>query len=120
MTYEYQEEDYYDVDKNINVRYKTANFEFVCTCYACPEQYDVFLEGKQVGYVRLRWAGLRCYYPDVGDDSVYVYIYQWYGEEGLYGDKGEFADDNERKYHLELIAQALYNKIFNAEHTAES
>jgi hypothetical protein len=26
----------------------------VCTCGGCPEQYDVYLGGEQVGYLRLR------------------------------------------------------------------
>lgn len=117
MTYEYEEEEVYDIGQNINVRYKTANFEFYCTCYACPEQYDVFLEGKQVGYVRLRWASLSCVYPDVGGENIYNFF--WCGGFGGGGCKGEFANDDERKYHLELIAKALYNRIFTAEHTAE-
>ena len=29
------------------------------TCGACPEQYDVFLGDKQIGYVRLRGGALR-------------------------------------------------------------
>lgn len=28
--------------------------EFRETCGSCPEQYDVFKGGRQVGYVRLR------------------------------------------------------------------
>ncbi len=109
----YEEEECYAVDKNIVVRYRTMNFEFVCTCIACPEQYDVFLEGKQVGYVRLRWGGLRCDYPDYSGETIYYHGFM----DGL---QGLFDSDDERKHHLELIAQALYNKIFNAEHTAES
>ena len=31
---------------------------FKKTCDACPEQYDVFKDEKQVGYVRLRWGNL--------------------------------------------------------------
>lgn len=115
----YEEEQSYDYNNNIVIRYKAANFEFVCTCGACPEQYDVFLEGKQVGYVRLRWASLSCYYPDYGGETIYTF--DWQGTEGdLGGYKGCFNSTDERKHHLELIAQALYNKIFNAEHTAES
>lgn len=116
--YEEEQSYDYDYDNNTVIRYKTANFEFVCTCCACPEQYDVFLEGKQVGYVRLRWAALSCYHPDYGGQDVYRY--NWYDTEGLDGYKGCFDSSDERKYHLELIAQALYNRIFNAEHTAES
>lgn len=31
---------------------------FDCTCQACPEQYEVRKDGKEVGYVRLRWGYL--------------------------------------------------------------
>ena len=44
--------------------------DFKQTCGACPEQYDVFKDEKQVGYVRLRWGDLSCRYPDYeGDDN---------------------------------------------------
>jgi len=29
-------------------------YKLVLTCGACPEQYDVFKNGQQVGYLRLR------------------------------------------------------------------
>ena len=32
------------------------------TCFACPEQYDVYLDNKQVGYLRLRYGHFRCDY----------------------------------------------------------
>ena len=55
----------------ITKRIKTINIEFHLTCSACPEQYDVFKDNKQVGYVRLRWGHLRAEYPDVCGEEVY-------------------------------------------------
>lgn len=49
-----------------------GNCKFVQTCNACPEQYDVFIGNKLVGYVRLRWGTLRAYYPDVMGKTVYT------------------------------------------------
>ena len=31
-------------------------FDWCCTCGACPEQYDICLSGKPVAYFRLRWG----------------------------------------------------------------
>ena len=46
-------------------RYNTTHhngYDFVCTCHACPEQYDVYegdyKDGKYVAYVRKRWGHL--------------------------------------------------------------
>jgi len=37
-------------------------YDFVCTCHACPEQYDVYKgdykNGNRVAYVRKRWGHL--------------------------------------------------------------
>lgn len=41
------------------------------TCGACPEQYDAFYKGKQVGYLRLRHGQFRVDYPDCGDKTIY-------------------------------------------------
>jgi hypothetical protein len=92
----------------ITKRVKCYNFEFISTCYACPEQYDVFLEGKIVGYVRLRWGMLRCNYPDVGGEEVYKHVFD---EDYL----GCFNSDEDRNFHLEMIAQTLYNKLNESE-----
>ena len=45
----------------------------ICTCSACPEQYDVFDDdnGKQIGYLRLRHGYFRADVPDCGGDIVY-------------------------------------------------
>ena len=42
-------------DKIVNGLY------FKQTCVIAPEQYDVFLDGKYVAYVRCRWGRLRIY-----------------------------------------------------------
>lgn len=49
------------------------NYRLVCTCGACPEQYDVFNEetGGQVAYFRLRHGHFRADCPDVGGEIVY-------------------------------------------------
>ena len=44
--------------------------ELFRTCFACPEQYDVFYEGKQIGYLRLRHGNFTVEYPDVGGKLV--------------------------------------------------
>lgn len=85
----------------------TYNFEFHETCGACPEQYDVYLEGKLVAYVRLRYAKLAAYVPDVGGRQVHLHY--WDEPEALDGYLGIFPDDIQRNFHLEQIAQTLYN-----------
>jgi hypothetical protein len=46
-------------------------YKLVQTCSACPEQYDVFAEDKQVGYLRLRHGGFRASVPDYDGETVY-------------------------------------------------
>lgn len=42
------------------------------TCDACPEQYDAYLDGEQVGYLRLRHGRFTVQCPNVGGDLVYT------------------------------------------------
>lgn len=35
--------------------------DFVCTCYACPEQYDVYFHDQYIAYVRKRYGRLRAH-----------------------------------------------------------
>lgn len=49
-----------------------AGYKLVCTCPACPEQYDVCdASGKQVGYLRLRHGYFRADAPACGNETVY-------------------------------------------------
>lgn len=51
--------------------YTNNGLELVLTCSACPEQYEVFKDGKQVGYYRLRFGEFRVDFPDCGGDTIY-------------------------------------------------
>jgi hypothetical protein len=71
--------------------------KLVCTCSACPEQYDVFDGERQVGYLRLRHGDFRADCPDCGGETVY--------ESEPQGD-GTF-DDNERVTELTNAVKAI-------------
>lgn len=42
------------------------------TCSACPEQYDVFLDGVRVAYFRLRHGIFTVDVPDAGGETIYT------------------------------------------------
>lgn len=84
---------------------------FKQTCFACPEQYDVYQDDKQVGYVRLRHGYLSLSNTDISED--------WFelgtGDKNfpkpyrLIGDD-RFDDDNERLFYLTLFAKIIHKK----------
>jgi hypothetical protein len=41
------------------------------TCWSHAEQYDAFLDGRQVGYLRLRHGQFRVGCPECGGETVY-------------------------------------------------
>lgn len=41
------------------------------TCFACPEQYDVYAGDSLVAYFRLRHGSFTATCPDVGGEVVY-------------------------------------------------
>lgn len=82
---------------------------FVKTCNACPEQYDVYDKDHNiVGYVRLRWGGLSCEYPYVFGEEIYS---------ASIGDgwTGCFEKQEDRDYHLNAIANRILDKIKQSE-----
>lgn len=78
------------------------DLQLICTCGACPEQYDVFdSKGHQVGYLRLRHGHFRADYPDCGGETVY--------ESNTIGD-GVF-DDDERQVELKNAIAAIRKQM---------
>lgn len=76
--------------------------ELVQTCNACPEQYDAFIDGKQVGYLRVRWGWFTVYYPDSAGEILY--------ETEIKGD-GLF-DWDEREGQLAAARLKIINKVY--------
>lgn len=72
-------------------------YRLVCTCGACPEQYDVFEDDKQVGYLRLRHGRFTVDVPDAGDEQIY---------EAFPRGDGIF-DSDERNRYLEEACRAI-------------
>lgn len=80
------------------------NLEFEKTCCACPEQYDVYFNDRQVGYIRLRYGVLRVDYPECMDETIY--------SEKIGGEyMGEFEFNGQRDYYLKFIADLIWERI---------
>jgi hypothetical protein len=77
------------------------DIELVLTCGACPEQYDAYYNGKQVGYLRLRHGVFRVKYKDASGEMIY------HAEPE--GD-GSFNDD-ERSFYLQIAKEAIVLKL---------
>lgn len=80
--------------------YTIKDCNLYLTCGACPEQYDVFYNGNQIGYLRLRHGNFSVSYPDVGGKIVMFASPK--------GD-GMFYED-ERMPYLEKAINALLNE----------
>lgn len=80
---------------------KIKDFELVQTCGACPEQYDVFKDGEQVGYLRLRHGRFSARFPNSCGEEVYT--------ANPKGD-GIFQED-ERMFYLTLAINAIESKL---------
>jgi hypothetical protein len=66
------------------------DIELVQTCFACPEQYDAFYNGEQVGYLRLRHG-----YFSVSTAAVKFSEPIW-GTDKVYGDGIFHADERDK------------------------
>jgi hypothetical protein len=71
--------------------------ELVLTCSACPEQYDAFIDGQRVAYLRLRHGYFYASCPWVEGVTVY--------EANTKGD-GIF-DSEEREKELNAAVDAI-------------
>ena len=79
--------------------------KFVRTCFACPEQYDVYKGEEQVAYVRLRHGHLTVDVPDAGGDCIL--------DANPKGD-GIF-DNDERESYLQEIANKIHDHLKTGE-----
>ena len=81
-------------------------YELKLTCSACPEQYDVFKDGKQIAYLRLRHGWFYASVPDCSDNIVY--------KAEPKGD-GMFEEDERMRYLTEAIeAVEKHNNQFHS------
>lgn len=88
-----------------------TDYQLDQTCDACPEQYDVYLDGREVGYLRLRHGYFRAEYTaDGGDEIVY--------EASPEGD-GIFEPE-ERNYYLNRAIQAIDTRHHGGTSTQET
>jgi len=76
------------------------------TCYACPEQYDVYLGEALVGYLRLRHGSFTVEVPDCGGKLVYKAHPE--GEGIFMHDERDFYLDQARR----AIAKELYDNPY--------
>ena len=83
-------------------RLTIKDIKLVQTCGACPEQYDAYYNGKQVGYLRLRHGFFSVDYPDAGGEQIYF-------TNSPNGD-GCF-DYDEREYYLNHAKKAIVNRL---------
>ena len=81
-------------------------FKLVRTCTSHPEQYDVYFNDEEVGYLRLRHGIFSAEYKD---KTVF--------RAAPKGD-GEFFDD-ERDEHLSAACKAIRNSMFPADYEVE-
>lgn len=84
---------------------KIGELDFVKTCPACPEQYDVFYKGKQVAYLRLRWGYFSVDIPDACGKEIF-------GEQiDDSGWQGEFDNDERRQKYLEIAKDKIMDNF---------
>jgi hypothetical protein len=68
---------------------------------ACPEQYDVFKDGQQVAYYRLRHGEFTVDYPNVSGEEIMA---EYPNGDGIF-------DDNERLVYLSKAMRQVLLKL---------
>jgi hypothetical protein len=86
---------------------KIDGYVLTRTCFACPEQYDVYKDNQCVGYLRLRHGHFRAHLHDCSGPLVYE---SWPQSDGIF-------EDTERTAELSNAVAAI-NKALQKEHAA--
>ncbi len=95
----------HQIEQLNKVKLYLHGYTLIRTCFACPEQYDVYdSEGNMVAYFRLRHGTFRVDVPDVGGDNIV-------STNKVKGD-GEFYDD-ERFYWLNHAVEKVIEYYLN-------
>lgn len=80
--------------------HEIMGYELIETCGACPEQYDVYMNGRQVGYLRLRHGCFYADYPNTGGEEVYR----------AYPKGDGIFESDERDYYLTKAVMAIHER----------
>lgn len=80
-------------------------YELYQTSRRCPEQYDVILDGAQVGYIRIRRGVISAEVPEACGTRVQVYEHKTIGD-------GELTQE-ERPQALERATKAIHAAQFS-------
>lgn len=96
-----------EINVSIGFALEIDELDFVCTGYACPEQYDVYQSDSNdiCGYVKIRYGKIRCDYPDACGETIYQ---KQISEDKL---QGGFYSHEERMFYLTEIAKAINVKL---------
>lgn len=87
-----------DCWKNNMTKYKIGDYIVERTCSACPEQYDVFYDGRQAGYLRFRFGRFTAYYFPK-DSNEWDLVYQKKDWSPL---QGCFENNKDRMFYIEI------------------
>jgi hypothetical protein len=81
--------------------YARNDLEIKLTSYACPEQYEVFRNDRQVAYYRLRHGEFRVDYPECGGEEI---LCEHPNGDGIF-------DENERLIYLAKAMRKVLEKL---------
>ena len=80
-----------------------TDYRLVLSCPACPEAWEVFLGGREVGYLRLRHGHFTARFPDHWGKVVFETT-------ETQGD-GCFADEKERMRNLKKAITRIHREV---------
>lgn len=75
-------------------------YRVVLTCSACPEQWEIFIDDRQVGYLRCRHSKWRLDAPECGGETLISE--PWHPERGEY--ESDFGEER----------PAVFRRVFAA------
>jgi hypothetical protein len=84
---------------------KAIDVELRQTCAAYPEQYDAYVDGERVAYLRLRGGAFRVQCPHIEDMENGFLLSETVYQSACGG--GEFSSDDQRRQELDAAKQAI-------------